>query len=330
MASQRFRIGDAVVGLTVLFGLLLLVGCTAVAPASPAAPAASEGAAGATPPVAPEAPGTCVVKFSEGDLVTRTCSEEVDEPALLERAAVCNDIASFDAANADEIPGNGGLPIAWTFGVNFDQLSAADNPLGCFRLYWLDEASSEFVPIDDGGVVIDTCQRIKTTSDDVPQVAGGAAVFAGAGGVTCHMNIAAWANDQAVRRLAEMRFAPDVFRKISSELDAFTQTNPQTYTNLTMVAAVPWPEDCCKPTGEEVGAVMPVVRYAPSPDNGVNPTIQLLERSDLRASFVPTSCDEEPNLADDILASLVVDRLYRRRSWCVALSALCPYGFRDG
>ena len=100
-------------------------------------------------------------------------------------ADACQDIVVFDEAEAyKNAPPN--EPILWTFGVNFKVLSPASNPVGCFKLYEINDQTKTYTLLDN--FLVDTCSVTGPVTISPPTPV----TFNGSGYVACAMNIADW------------------------------------------------------------------------------------------------------------------------------------------
>jgi hypothetical protein len=140
--------------------------------------------------------------------------------------------------------------ILWTFGVNFDLLTEAGDPIGCLRLYQRDDASQTFVAVDDGGVAVISC-RIEPAG---PTISNGEALFAGEGGIECAMDLQDWVREilpLLVKQATGLSYAEE----LNSNLESFVANPTHELANFTMVARLH--------EVEPVGALAPVLYYQP-------------------------------------------------------------------
>lgn len=88
------------------------------------------------------------------------------------RDLACESVIDVDLKKAAENADIYDKHILWTVHMNFMAFENNDiqNPLGCFRLYALNEDAGEFVPIDAGGLIIDTCQVGGEATFDMTEV----------------------------------------------------------------------------------------------------------------------------------------------------------------
>lgn len=181
-----------------VFALVLLVcACTAppqpVQPAEPAmsaAPSPVDSTAAEVP--AAEVPAADCLLISTGEVVARApCGSPAIPYEPADIAAACNHIFPLDPNQAYANTRVTGDIAVWTFGINFDLVNANGAPIGCLTLLRSDDASRSFVPIDRGGILVDTC----STTTSLPAIEDGVAFFDGSSDVTCTMNMGAWLQD---------------------------------------------------------------------------------------------------------------------------------------
>ncbi|MFN8489859.1 MAG: hypothetical protein U0350_19900 [Caldilineaceae bacterium] len=177
---------------------------------------------------------------------------------LGQRDSACIPITPFNTVRASDLYPKE-EPILWTFGINFNELSPAGNPLGCLRLYQRNPLEGgEFVAVDkggvlEGGILVDTCQIVKRSAP--VSVTKGIATFTGGGYIQCEMDLREW-----VKKLEVPLSASSV---LTSELESFVITSTHKYTNFTMVAAL-----SINSIGSKL--VSPIMHYEPSEGNPVD------------------------------------------------------------
>jgi hypothetical protein len=124
-------------------------------------------------------------------------------------------------------------PILWTFGVNFDVITSAGNPLGCLRLYLRNSEygtgnnDPPFYSIDEGGIFVHTCRVLGDVELDAglaifPNTAG--TPTADVSGIECAISLGEW-----LKELADPLGV--------GELENFDTPTIHTYSNFTIAAA---------------------------------------------------------------------------------------------
>ena len=281
-------IGSAWIGLV---SLLLLAACAPAA--APPAAAPTEEAAAATTTTSTDS-GFCITDDNAGLMaIQQECGSTADLPTASERDAACADIVAFDGEAA--YTGTTDLPIGWTFGINFDAFSTAGNPLGCLHIYQRDDSAGSagaYVPVDGGGIVVDTCVvTVEPAAVDSPSFNGSTASFCRAGAVQCRMAIGAWVMDPLLQKYV-LNSAPSAAPPtLEAELAAFAPAIDVThvYTDLSLVAAVAWPGEPCALDNQP----LPIVQYAPPVGSGDLITLSLEAVSGDTVTVPGATCSSE-------------------------------------
>lgn len=303
---SRVRFVDAVaVGSTVLLCLIVVTACAApAAPASapggaeaPAAEGGGEAAAAEAEAAMPENPsdasGFCIFDTGSGFLLISNlsgdCGSTANIPSIADRDQACEDIVPFDGSAAYDAVTD--RPIGWTFGVNFDVLSSAGNPLGCLHVYERDDANGTYVPVDNGGIVVDTCTIDTSPSTGMtPTIGGGTASFCQAGLVRCEMAVGRWIEDSTLQ--AYLLGSPQALPTLAQELANFAPGGDvmHKYPTFTLVADAAWPDDACPLDAEQE---LPVVRYVPEGGSGPTYAIDLYTPGDRVVTIPDATCSAE-------------------------------------
>jgi hypothetical protein len=139
-------------------------------------------------------------------------------------AAACVEVEPYQLQKAitnanSEVPPK---TILWTFGVNFQAVSAASGaPLACLKLYNRVEGSAPspatYVPIN-AGFVLDVCGFV---GDPVGiDINNGLATFDGQGYIGCSLNLGAWVTNVITG-------TPGLAPEVADALERFDEEDPQ-------------------------------------------------------------------------------------------------------
>jgi len=273
----------------VVSALLLIAAC-----AAPAAPAATETEApteAATETEAPVVPtievapsDDCVFIDDQQQIVVESCDAKAAE-----RSFACNDVVPLKGDIAYNI-NDGSKPIGWTLGVNFSDASLGTaGPLGCLRLYLRDDGAAAYVPIDNGGILFDTC----TASATVP-ITGEMAQYCTPGApdnsraISCKVNLAGWLQEPDLIDYIDTitTVARPLIHDFASVPDSIHH-----YPNFAMVAKAKWENNC-----DLVKAVLPVIHYVAPAAPTAQPSLDLVSESsgDDRLRFAASCPEEQP------------------------------------
>ena len=248
-------------------------------------------------------------------------SEHTDtEYTTLQRALACKSDFPFDAGKAFE---GYGLPLLWTFQVNFDATSdwtADGRPLGCLRLYKRNDDVKVYQAIDDGGIVVDTC-RVSDPSV-VLDPSKGIATLDGTGYVTCTMRLESWVTSL----VSTEKFSPTHVSLLTSFVPTET-LHVHEYPTFTMIVSTTLTQI---PNGEEVQlvAVNPLIHYGPSDaaQNAVNLSVHVIDNGGV--TFPDETCHPEGVCQSvDITASAIW--WYDYRAYEVEQPPYLVYRFQD-
>lgn len=147
-------------------------------------------------------------------------------------------------------------PLLWTFGINFDVLSPAHNPLGCLRLYQRDDSSGtvQVVPIDGGGILVDTCNVVNGDPSLVLKN-DGFATFSNGEYIECEMDLRGWVASLSTTQI----FTSPVLPNTPEILSSFALSEVHAYQNFTMMVKL---QIDTPPTGGDPR--IPIMSYSPT------------------------------------------------------------------
>ncbi len=232
--------------------------------------------------------------------------------------------------------------LFWTIHFNFKSFDSSGNPVGCYRLYARDLTSHSFVPIDNGGQVIEGCEAVggmifeETSlpfdSTGTGPVSAGVAHFDGNSHIACSFSIQALTEaaistaivKSGVNNLQDLLAANAVnatlHQSITDEVDrlAVSLTNHDLKT-LTLVAAGQAHYNQAQPASPVLfylpgdpgaaGCCTPIGMELPALDDEIG-----LFRTYLHGQLFRTSADNillgraiEDSLLDDYLIAILLD-----------------------
>lgn len=136
--------------------------------------------------------------------------------------------------------------IMWTFGLNFEHLTPVGRPYGCLNLYFRESnvyGVETFVPIDDGGIAIDSCHYTGTTPVSFFQ---GKMKLEGDQGVCCNTYLAKWVDQwQAHLNANPSLLHPNIdLVALNDALNNFVKTSPHLYEQFTLMAELAYLDGC--------------------------------------------------------------------------------------
>lgn len=262
--NQRSRLFPLLFASCLAVVLLLAVSCIAPVPAGPSEepaaeepaaeepaddePAAEEPAAEGEPtasaieqPLIPASEIAVVCRGAPTEVTFNECVDPLDSTVYtytaIDRAAACVPIVPFDPNLAWEFTeaSPGLYQIGWTFGVNFEMLRGG-NPVGCLRMWARDDVNHTYVPIDQGGILADTCSHPVAS----PSYGDGAATFTGSESVDCRIDLDAWITQPNLLDAVSDPSGALSISEIQARLVALAGLGGLVYDNFAIVAAPTW------------------------------------------------------------------------------------------
>mgnify|MGYP003382170656 CR=1 FL=1 len=224
-----------------------------------------------------------------------------------DRDIACVPIFPFDGSEAYKAVSNSGsnMQIGWSFGVTFSRPSDDPNdapdprrrPLACFHIYQRDDSIQEFVPIDHGGVLVDSC----TVSAQGVMIDYGLqqASFCTDGRVVCETDIGVWLTSSEVKAYAALDNANSDSLTVADLLNGMLHEGLDApYPHLALVAHAWWSENSptCGDPEAEPPIVQPLVRTAPATGPGAihELNVLMLNPEAARLTYEPNNCSPLP------------------------------------